>query len=383
MPRKKTPTATSSPTMPAQASLPQAPSLGARPVLATVADVHLWNHARWGGPLVDGLNRRGRETVATLERAVRTAEREGCRAFAVAGDLFEGRRPEPALTAAVQRVFSSTEMAVILVPGNHDALDATTAGGNTSMAPLWKDATVVTESTWFQVGGLAILAIPFDARQPMAAWIGSEVERMAATRPGGEALLLTHVGVYDVEEAAPWQLKAKDAMPVQSMLNLLEAHGFATALVGNYHNYLQRSAGKGGPHVVQIGTLCPASFKDPEDKVGGVAFVAPGQKPWVNEIPGPRFLRALRADLGKFEGAVACSYYLRVVGEPFEPRLPYPPGVEYIDWIPPAVAGGESAAPVTLTQDPEEALRAACTEAPEGIRGPVEDLVMQAWRAGA
>jgi hypothetical protein len=378
MPRKKT-------VPPAQAPLkdlktPDVRAPGPAPTLAACADVHLANHARWGGPLVDGLNRRGRETVATLERAIQTAEHSGCQAFAVAGDLFNSRRPEPALIAAVQRVFSSTKMACLIIPGNHDALDASTIGGNTACAPLWRDATVVNESTWFQIGGLAILAIPFDARQPMADWIGAEVERLASSRPAGEAVLLTHVGVYDEEQAPPWQVKAKDAMPAEAMLRLLEAQGFTLALVGNYHNHLQRG-GHGEPIVCQIGTLCPASFSDPEAPVGGMAYVAPGQTPWLVQIPGPRFQRTPRADLANFQPMEECSYYLRVTGEP-PPGFTNPPGVVHVDWVQEAALGAAQA-DASPAQDPEAALREACADAPKGMRDPVEDLVMQAWRAGA
>ena len=43
-----------------------------------VADVHVGNHIRFGGPIEAGMNRRCRETVATLRRAVLKAREEGC-----------------------------------------------------------------------------------------------------------------------------------------------------------------------------------------------------------------------------------------------------------------------------------------------------------------
>lgn len=379
MPRKKTPPPAGNLHVP----VPQAPPT---PVLAGVADCHIWNHARWGGPVVDGLNRRGRETVGALEAAVRYAERQGCKAFTVAGDLFHGRRPEPALIAAVQRVFASTKMSCILVPGNHDALDASVAGGNTAMAPLWKDATVVTESTWFQVGGLAVLAIPFDARQPMWEWIGSELERMAASRPGGAGVLITHVGVYDEKDAAPWQVKAKDAMTAEHLLRLLEAHGIGTALVGNYHNHLRRGPA-GGPQILQIGTLAPATFSDPEDQVGGMALVSAGSPtPWTVQIPGPRFMRASSFVRGG-GGLDGCSYYVRQVGGQLaDPDLVAHPervGWTAFEWQPDQAAGGAAGPDTSLSLDPEAALREALDAVPEDARTAAGEVLWEAWRRGA
>ena len=65
--------------------------------VAFVADVHLWNHRRCGGPVKAGINRRGAQTLNALHYAADLAAGMGAAALFVAGDLFDAVNPPPQL----------------------------------------------------------------------------------------------------------------------------------------------------------------------------------------------------------------------------------------------------------------------------------------------
>jgi hypothetical protein len=199
------------------------------------------------------------------------------------------------------------------------------------------------------------------------------------------------VGVFDEEGAAPWQRKAKDGMAASRLLDLLGACVIDSAFVGNYHNHRiwTHPGGQGGRTrtIVQVGTLCPASFSDPQEGVGLVAL-SDGRSVRMEEVPGPRFRTGtydrLTQELALKE---ECSYYLRVTDAPAECRglpVPFTTNVHAIDIVHRDLKPDDGAGAVRISHTPEEALRAACAVLePAELRGHVQALVDEAWRQGA
>lgn len=260
---------------------------------------------------IDGLNRRGEETTETLRRATLLARKAGAAYFAVAGDLFHNRRPEPAVIRRVQDIFDADVMMDLLVPGNHDMLDDTCESGNTAMAPLYRVATVDDGPTIRDCGSLEVLTIPFDGRTSMR----EHLEKVAPTmklKGRGPGILITHVGVYTQEEAKPWQVEAKDAISSAELFAVMKKIGARLALVGNYHESHEWH-GKEGT-IIQLGTLVPATHGD--ENGGLMALVHADGTYSFCMVPGPRFVdmslegRKITPILGYEEGY---SYYGRVI----------------------------------------------------------------------
>jgi hypothetical protein len=286
-------------------------------MIAVCADVHVGNFAYQGNDWKAGLNERGRLAVEVLARAVRQAKQEGATAFYVAGDLFHVRRPDPALLGAVARVLheDAADLPVVIVPGNHDMLDATADDGNTTCAPLQFEATVVKTPTWLDHGDTQVLAVPFRGGEPMRDHL-RRVCGEAATWDSGKArrVLVTHIGVYQHATAAPWARDAKDGVEAEAALDLLDLGRFDAAFVGNYHQHL--ALARNGRHLWQIGTLCPGSFSDAGDYplVGGLAFDMGLGGPALAQIPGPRFLLTRPGDPDGERGRDN-TYHVRMRGE--------------------------------------------------------------------
>lgn len=272
--------------------LPPAPVEREHPI-AVVADVHIGNHKAEGGQTVDGINRRCQWTLDAFEQSLVQAKAHDACMFVVAGDLFHVRRPEPAVIAAVQRILQeqATDIPVVLVPGNHDMLDATAAGGNTAMEPLFREATVIREPEWYDAGDDACLYfVPFDALSPMSEYLGQSLKEVPEPPHSGLGrVLITHVGVYD-DESPPWCRTARDAIHEQQLFALMQAIGFQQAFVGNFH--LRQEWAHEHMRITQVGTLCPGGYGDAGyfPNVGGMALYYPkAHKVEMLEIKGPRF----------------------------------------------------------------------------------------------
>lgn len=376
------------------------------PLLAFISDPHVGNHARKGGPLVDGLNRRGHETVDALRRAVLLAKEQRVQALVVCGDLFHVPRPEPALTRAVQDVFRETDtMQVVLVPGNHDMPDATAEKGNTAMAPLYRrdlemgveNVQVVTKPGWVHFMGVSVLAIPYDGTMAMSDRVALAMESAAREEvardkwgaPGvkhpsaGEEpnlrVAAIHVGLWDADDAAPWMRKARDGMEAESLLNLMRQARVRASFVGNYHSHRQWG-GSGGldgnPTAVQVGTLCPHRHGDGTGH-GLVAFLEADGTVVTKEVPGPRFMTFTRKEDVPMQYAPdGFSWYVRLRGEAARGfRGSAYDGDEAGSWADLEIEPATPSADAVL--DAAEGRRAPRVDTDEGaIRGYVAGMVM-------
>jgi hypothetical protein len=375
-----------------------------KPTFGVIADAHCGNFSAWGGVTeADGLNTRGRLTVETLRRAKVTACKDGLELF-IAGDLFQSRRPEPAIVAAVQRVLDREPgeyNPAVIVPGNHDMLDASAEGGNTACEPLWGVANIVRGPTWFGT----VFMVPFDSRVPMAQHLTEvlvrEVEKLNNATLHGKLpprSLVTHVGVWDDAEAkeSKWLRRAKDGMNCNLLFDAMEAAGIRLAFVGNYHNH--RVWTRGEMQIVQVGTLCPASFSDEGLIDRGLMVVSDGVTWQKVEIPGPRFVVDSGSGVAQRAAEHAddelSSYFVRQVGglELDSDGATRLGGYEYqpAKVEPRRLPGDEPIA--TAPRSPEEALsayvqgmRLADGGLADGgtMRPEVAALVAKCWRDGA
>lgn len=268
---------------------------GSSPRIGVVADVHLGNFAPHGGlPGKDGLNDRGQLTVETLRRALALAEDRGCRNVYVAGDLFQSRRPEPAVVAAAQRALGGVGGSYAVVPGNHDLVDASPGGGNTACETLALQVFVPREPRWERLPGLDVLLVPFTSEVPMHQHLRDVLSQDMSDMGAVPRVLVTHIGVTD-ESTAPWLKGKPDAIDAKEFASFLFQAGFDGAFVGNYHRgqIWKFDDAAEACWICQVGTLCPATHSDEGvfPQVGGLATWAPGEElPTLHEVPGPRFL---------------------------------------------------------------------------------------------
>jgi hypothetical protein len=322
--------------------------------IGIVADLHIDNHPKYGGPIIAGLNRRARETLDAFSAAISKAKDAGVKVLFVAGDLFNKCRPEPSLIAAVKHVLSSEDaqtMGVVLIPGNHDMPDATAKDGNTALAPLFNEATIVTEPTWIEMEelGITALCVPFQSQMPMHEYLRT-FEPPPCESPKLTKILITHIGVYgDDKGAGEWKARANDAIHSDALFEVMSRLGVIDCFVGNFHHraFWEREGVAGAMSILQVGTLIPHGFGDDGiyPSVGGLSLYVPDSITEV-EVPGPRFFRVDEAN----DAAMAMPM-LRAKSHPVYARLGPKAGEKVRAVLATGAIVVEDAAPVDATID--------------------------------
>ena len=279
---------------------------------AFVADVHVANHRRFGGPLLAGVNRRAQHIFAALEHAYREADQMGATNMMVLGDLFDSAKPEPQLIAGVQRVMKLAEttwgIATTVLLGNHEM--ASSEVGDNALAPLWEQSEIVDRPRILRHEDLHVWAAPFRPG-PAKKWLPevlSELEREDSAAAGGTSpassagvrVLALHLGIED-EGTPPFMRGAPDSIRLPLLRELCRDFEITAAVAGNWH---EEHDWPGRPGVFQVGSLAPTGFDNPGVKYGRVlAIDKEGLS--ARRVGGPRFVRTER-----WEDVVAATCFM-------------------------------------------------------------------------
>lgn len=266
-----------------------------------VADVHLGNHQRAGGPVHSGINGRCQLILNSLQLATIRAAEQRCDRMVVCGDLFDGSCPSPQLVAAAQKVVRegrADDLSIRMTPrvwimrGNHDMESA--AEDDDALGPLKPVASLVRKPT--ELDGLTLF--PFVVGDTLQA-IDAEGRKMSMSRPmraamEGRRTLAIHAGVRD-EKTAHFLQDASDSVPLRALVRVMGQQGFDLCVAGNWHDRRVWTepaaiAGQRPFTVVQIGALVPTGWDNQGLEYGGLLVVDDDTGEYeIHEVPGPRF----------------------------------------------------------------------------------------------
>lgn len=276
-----------------------------------IADVHVGNHAKFGGPLVCSINSRCRLILAALRMAADEAFTKG--PLVVAGDLFDTERPEAPILFAIQNILASAAKSPAynaarpkpltwLIPGNHD--NHSDEAGDSALAPLYAENLVsviyepaVQRFGTADTGYIDVAMIPYRSGSTRK-WLPEEVDRLMSeyTPPKsghGIRVLCIHAGLATVS-SPPYLKDSHDAIDVSQIETIMAQHGFEYCVAGNWHRRV-RFDKPTGP-IMQIGALVPTGFDNPG--LGGYGSIITvgnthdgSHTIFVREIKGPRFVK--------------------------------------------------------------------------------------------
>jgi len=285
--------------------------------IAACADVHLGNPGRHGGPVVAGINTRGQQVLTVLRRAVQEAAASGAEALVIAGDLMDSSRMRPQWIRAAQEVLGSTGMTVHIISGNHD--QESTAEGDNALTPLKALANVQVHEipTIVYSADHTLVLVPFQPG-PASKWFPKALDTLLGGIPARNPRVLAfHLGVKDAT-TAPWLVDAPDSIDATELHALMVKHSIGFAIAGNWHDGRQWEVQ--GHTIVQCGALCPTGWNNPGlDGYGGlVLYDTLARQHIIQEIPGPRFLKAttveeatgLLGDCRRRAGGASLSYLM-------------------------------------------------------------------------
>lgn len=256
--------------------------------LAFVADVHLANHARFGGEVEASLNRRARMVLQTLDRArARALEQLGVAHIFVLGDLFDTHNPIPQLIGAARGVMEEGGCWNLLM-GNHDQRGP--AAGDNALVAFGRSDNAV---RFFEKPEVMRIGAGKEARRILVVPYGpGEAEQVlnAAVPDEPVDIVLLHAGVRDAL-TPPWLRDSPDSVDAQVLFRFMERVGARLALAGNWHEARRWVSGERA--IYQVGSLCPTGFDNPGlDGYGLLVTVDPATlQVDAEEIPGPRFCK--------------------------------------------------------------------------------------------
>jgi DNA repair exonuclease SbcCD nuclease subunit len=281
-----------------------------------VADVHVGNAQKWGGPKEGGVNTRCAHVIETLGRAVAQAREAGCKMLVILGDLFDYVRVEPQVVARVQAVLRDFQVVVLV--GNHD--QNSTQTGDHALAALQDQCTVIARPTLHTYrlgkGRIELWVVPFESGDPRD-WLPEHLEALSAeaSEKVTARYLCLHVGLSD--SSTPYYLDSSGAsLPVAWLWPHMESYGIDMVFSGDWHRHAVWE--QDGRSVVQVGSLAPPRFPPGEYEHAhkGPLVIADRRKLSVLDVPGPRFYKlewAQRERLGEVQGNPA---YLKLMGSP-------------------------------------------------------------------
>ncbi len=282
--------------------------------VAFIADCHIHNPRRHGGPVKSGINRRCQHVLDALERAVSLAVQQGCEALVILGDLFDTTNPPQQIVTEVQRILASMEIPTHILMGNHDLVS--TALGDHALGPLSPVAEVADQISVLHVGICEMLMVPFQPG-PAVEWLPAVLKDQCGGgqpryKPSDSASILLHLGIAD--DSTPVYLKGShDAVPNSLLVELCKEYGFKAVFAGNWHSHkILRKR----PLICQVGAVCPTGFDNEGlDGVGTMVIWHGGTKIDVHQIPGPRFLKLRAGEQWDQSKAKDCNVYVQLTAD--------------------------------------------------------------------
>lgn len=382
-------------------------------MIALLADAHVANHRRWGGPVVGGLNVRARECVDTLcAMAAQAWSHADCDALVVLGDLFDSPRPSPPLVRATidallpPAVTPGThhlgDRRVIIVLGNHDRQTQHDLDHACAAAALHPQVVVVAKPTLIKLYGVDLMCVPYQAGLAFD-WLTAGLAELAdgmrnqivpplTTR----RVVATHLGIWD-DQTESFLREAHDAVGVGVVKWLMDMHHISALFAGNWHK--ARSWAKSDRLIVIPGTACPHNFSD-QPELGKLVFYMPGANMMQRPSPmcTPLFLTVDAVELAEFDesmvhgarglyvrarvqrGEVAAALAHRARLEAFTGAGRVVVSIEVVDGLARAELARASRRAVEDFR-PEDHMDLAAVAEPGTAAGVVERL--RAYRAGA
>lgn len=262
-----------------------------RPLYA-VADVHIGNHRVFASPARAGVNDRAFETAELLRQSVYRASSENALALLVCGDLADNDDLSPQLLALIAEVLSESTVPVVLLVGNHDQRSSLPGDHALGVLGAIPGVRVYDAPGVLPLGQGAdaadVLVVPFQQR-PASEYLPAVARELATLcRPGARRVLAAHAGVLD-EKTSPWLRDSHEAIPAESLLELLADLSVGVAFLGNWHD--RRTWVRSTHRVMQVGALCPTGFDNPggEGLYGSLAWWSAPGACGTHELPGPRF----------------------------------------------------------------------------------------------
>lgn len=175
-----------------------------------------------------------RSTEARFEAVRRlgaVAAEHGCAFVVVAGDVFETNRVGRDVVARACEAMAEVPVPVLLLPGNHDPLDAGSVMTSALFRRLAPPHVTVLDGTPVEVAGVQVLSAPWRSKRPVEDLAARACEGLAA-EPGVRRVLVAHGTVLEFGSSSP----DPALVDLAALERLLDAGALDAVCLGDRHS---------------------------------------------------------------------------------------------------------------------------------------------------
>lgn len=271
------------------------------PHVYLVADVHVGNHRRHGGPYTSGINLRCQQILDVLGEVVtRTADHD----LVIAGDLMDSSYPTPQELSATRTTLCDSDRTILV--GNHEKVSDHTGDHSLGVFydySLLRDVIEVPELKDLYDSGAGILYVPHSATYSGIGALKTAVSNVMLKYDEAwpkHILLVCHTGIEDAN-TPPW-MQGK-GVHINDLRDLCVSTNIEAVVAGDWHEHRLWKF-KDGPQIVQCGALVPTGWDNPStlaqlnpasDPYGSLIQWTPGGDLNRYVLPGPRFVKTSNA----------------------------------------------------------------------------------------
>jgi len=168
------------------------------------------------------------EAVRALGRAARE---HGCAFVVVAGDVFETNHVGRDVVARACEALADVPVPVLLLPGNHDPLDAGSVLASERFRRLAPPHVRVLDGEPVEVAGVQVLSAPWRSKRPVED-LAARACADLAPQPGARRVLVAHGAVQSFGAAEP----GAATIDLAALEGLLEAGALDAVCLGDRHS---------------------------------------------------------------------------------------------------------------------------------------------------
>lgn len=197
------------------------------------------------------------DRLAAVRKIAKIADHEACDFVVVCGDVFESNQVDRKVVANAVEALKEFSIPVLILPGNHDALDATSVYLSEEFARRPENVILLDTAAAFSVPGsnARVIAAPLTSRTPTEDLAAAALDGLEREGDAPLQVLAAHGVTSDLNP----DRNALDTIEINTLVQALEANTIDYVALGDRHSEISVA---GDSRIRYSGSPVATSFDD-------------------------------------------------------------------------------------------------------------------------